>query len=101
MEYEDISEMMKAIFGYLKEYPGRVLVSCDFPEDIAYGFTLMDVDPFLLNRPTWRIRVRNFRSSVSKLPKKTRDLMIDYFEQSYKRQMLANLLTKGMNPPGL
>jgi hypothetical protein len=94
MVYEDISEMMKSIFDYVKEYPGREIVSDDVPSDILFGFTLKDVDPFLLNRPTWRISCKNFRLSVSKLPEKTRDIMVDYFELSYKRQLFASLLTK-------
>lgn len=98
MEFEDISKMMRVILAYVKEYPGRVIVSDDVPKDLLFGFTLRDKDPFLLDRPTWRIRACNFRSSVAKLPEKPRDILIDYFYSAHKRKVLADLLTKGLKP---
>lgn len=98
MVYEDIREMMTSIMMYVKDNPGCVIISDDTPKDLLYGFTLRDVNPFLLTRPTWRIRACNFRSSVAKLPEKPRDILIDYFYSAHKRKVLADLLTKGLKP---
>jgi hypothetical protein len=100
MEYEDIREMMRAILAYVDEYPGRVIVSADSP-DMLYGFTLMDVDPFLLNRPTWRIKCKNFRTSVAKLSPRACEIMTKYFQTSWGRQLLANHLTNGLRTSDL
>jgi len=98
MVYEDIRELMTSIMVYVKENPGCVVVSDDTPKDLLFGFTLRDINPFLLTRPTWRIRTRDFRSSVAKIPDKPRDILIDYFYSGYKRQVLANLLTNNGSP---
>ena len=98
MDFEDISEMMRAILSYVKEYPERAIVSADSPVDLLYGFTTMDPDPFLLNKPTWRIKCKDFRSSVSKLPERARDVLIDHFQTVWGRQVIANLLTRGFSP---
>lgn len=98
MVYEDIREMMTSIMMYVKDNPGCVIISDDTPKDLLYGFTLRDVNPFLLTRPTWRIRARDFKSSVAKLPDKPRDILVDYFYSAYKRQFLASLLTNDKGP---
>jgi hypothetical protein len=98
MIYEDILEMMTAILGYVKEYPGRVIVSDDVPDDMLIGFTLKDIDPFLLNRPTWRINLKNFRSSVAKLSERPREIMTEYFQTAFGRESMARLLTRGLRP---
>lgn len=98
MVYEDIREMMTSIMTYVRGNPGCVIVSDDIPKDLLYGFTLRDVNPFLLTRPTWRINARDFKTSVAKLPDNPRDILVDYFYLEHKRQLLAYLLTNKRSP---
>jgi hypothetical protein len=101
MEFKDIREMVTAILYYVKEHPERVIVSADVPEDLFYGFTLKDIDPFLLNRPTWRIRCKNFSVSVKNLPERACEILTEYFQSALGRQLMARILTNGMRSPEL
>jgi hypothetical protein len=101
MDFENIREMITAILYYVKEHPGRVIVSADVPEDLLYGFTIKDIDPFLLNRPTWRIKCKSFRVSVKNLPERACEILTEYFQSALGRQLMARLLTNGMRSPEL
>lgn len=100
MEYEDFFEMTRSILGYIKEHPGRVIVSNDDPPNLTFGFSLRDLDPFLLNRPTWRITTRNFKTSISqeRVSNNLRDTLQHSFQTSLGRARVAELLTSGCNP---
>jgi hypothetical protein len=100
MYFEDAFEMINAILGYVKEYPGRVIVSADVPQDLTYGFTLRDKDPFLLDRPTWRIKVRDFRDSIAKRESSERlkEVLHEYFMTMHGRARMAQLLSRGFDP---
>lgn len=103
MEYKDLFEMVNAILYYVGKYPGRVIVCDDNPMELFLGFTLRDIDPFLLNKPTWRIKLKNYKISLSKegVSKETRQVIGSYFSTDLGRRQIAELLTKGCKPPEL
>lgn len=97
MIYTDAHEMLNAILDYMTEHPERVLISSDVIEELLIGFTLRDLDPFLLNRPTWRIKVQDLSKTLHKFPPKIRDILTVNVQTSKGRQLLARSLTKGRN----
>lgn len=103
MEYEDFFKMINDILNYVGNYPGRVIVCEDNPKELIIGFTLMDVDPFLLNRPSWYIKLRNFRDSLNKdgVSPRAREVIREMFQTERGRLSFAEFLTNGRRPPGL
>ena len=99
MDYTDAHEMVNAILDYMTEHSGRVLVSADDPVDSLIGFTLKDLDPFLLNRPTWRIKIRDFSNTLYKFSPRVREILTENFQTSMGRKLIAETLTKGRNRP--
>jgi hypothetical protein len=97
MDYTDAREMVNAILDYMTEHPERVLVSSDVPDDLLIGFTLRDLDPFLLNRPTWRIKTRDFSKTIYKFAPRVREILAKYSQTLRGRQLIAETLTKGRN----
>lgn len=93
--------MLNAILDYVEEYPGRVVVPNDNPQDLYYGFTLRDVDPFLLNRPTWRIRCKDLRDSALTgfHPDEIRKKILLDFQTAQGRIGVARALTLGRKQP--
>ena len=103
MEYEDLFKMINDILDYVGKYPGRIIICEDSPKELLLGFTLRDVDPFLLNKPYWCIKFKNFKSSVDRAdtPARVRDYLREIFRTQSGRQSLAEFLTKGRRPPEL
>jgi hypothetical protein len=98
MDYTDAREMVNAILAYMTEHPERVIVSADVPDDLLIGFTLRDIDPFLLNRPTWRIKIRDFSNTLYKFSPRVREILAVYSQTSRGRQLMAEVFTKGRKP---
>lgn len=103
MEYEDLFKMINDILDYVGKYPGRVIICKDNPAELLLGFTLRDVDPFLLDKPYWYIKLRNYKNSLNKegVSPRVRECLSDMFRTEYGRLSLAEFLTKGRKPPEL
>lgn len=97
MDYTDAHEIVNAILDYMTEHPGRVIISADVPADLLIGFTLRGLDPFLLNRPTWRIKIRDFSKTLYKFSPRVREILAEYSQTLRGRQLIAETLTKGRN----
>jgi hypothetical protein len=100
MEYEDLFKMINDILSYVGEHPGRVIICDDNPLELTMGFTLRDVDPFILNKPSWYIKIKNYKASVNKeeVPLKVREYLRELFRTVGGRQALAEFLTRGRKP---
>ena len=99
MVYTDAQEMVNAILDYMTEHPERMLISADVPDDLLIGFTLRDLDPFLLNRPTWCIKARDFSNTLCKFSRGVREILTENFQTSMGRQLIARSLSKGRTRP--
>ena len=93
--------MLNAILDYMTEHPERMLISADVIEESLIGFTLKDLDPFLLNRPTWVIKAQDFSKTLHKFPTEVRDILTSSIHTAIGRKLLAQSLTKGRNRPEL
>lgn len=103
MEYEDLFKMITDILDYVGKYPGSVIICKDLSTELLLGFTLKDVDPPLLSKPYWYIRLRNYKVSLNKegVSPRVRECLNGLFSTEYGRRSLAELLTKGQKPPEL